>query len=224
MVTTTRTLPDTPRRAHDGFSLVEALIATFIGLMIMGAAITVARQTALVSASMSEGATAQEEAQFAMEWITGVLRSAGSNPYAIVTSGCPAAGTQLLAVQIDPNMTGLADNIRIQADLNPPNGMLGGAAGACNESGEDITIAFDAANRAITRRDNNIDAAAVPMTDRVVTQLRFTPLDINRAITSVAGQTVYVQVSIIASTISRDAFRGTPTTFGLLSEVRVRVR
>jgi Tfp pilus assembly protein PilW len=209
---------------ESGFSLVEALIATFIGVMIMGAAITVARQTALASSTMSEGATAQEEAQYAMEWISGLLRGAGSNPYAITTSGCPAAGTQVFAIRLDPNMTGLADNIRVQADLNPPNGLIGGAPGACNEGGEDITIAHDAVNRVITRRDNILDAAAVPMTDSVVTQLRFTPLDINRAITSVSGQVVYMQVSIIASTTTRDANLRTPTAFGLLSEIRIRVR
>ena len=42
------------------------------------------------------------------------------------------------------------DDIRIQADVNPANALLGGLAAPCGEPGEDLTIAHDPGAQAIT--------------------------------------------------------------------------
>ena len=57
------------------------------------------------------------------------------------TTPCPAAGTPFQAIRFDPNANGQNDDIRLQMDANPTNGLIGGAAGACNETNEDVTIA-----------------------------------------------------------------------------------
>lgn len=208
----------------EGYTLVELLLAMGVGLVLMSAAILVARQSTQVSNVLMDGASTQEEVQFSIEWITAALRAAGANPYRIITGTCPAAGTTFTPIRLDPNATGRPDNIRIHADINPPNGLLGGVNGACTESGEDITIAHDPTNLYITRLDNNIDAAAVPMTDRVISALQFTYLNAQGVATATASQVAYVQVSITGRTIARDVGRGAAATYTLTSDVRVRLR
>lgn len=212
------------RSSQAGFTLVELLVSTLVGVGLMGAAFLVTRQVSQAANPLFDGAMIQEEGQFAVEWITSTLRQAGNNPYRISVSGCPSANTAFAPITIDPNGTGLADNIRVHADVSPPNGVLGGLAGGCNEPGEDITIAHDVANLQITRRDNNVDAAPVSVTDSVIARLRFAFLNSTRVATAVPGQVAYVQVTVVATTPSRDEARGQPTTYTLTSEVRIRLR
>lgn len=223
-----RTSAPLARRARHssqaGFTLVELLVSTLVGMGLMGAAFLVTRQVSQAANPLFDGAMIQEEGQFAVEWITSALRQAGNNPYRISVSACPSANTAFAPITIDPNSTGLADNIRVHADVSPPNGVLGGLAGACNEPGEDITIAHDVANLQITRRDNNVDAAPVSVTDSVISRLRFAFLNSTRVATAVSGQVAYVQVTVVATTPSRDEARGQPTIYTLTSEVRIRLR
>ena len=212
------------RQSAGGYTLVELLMAMAVGLLLMSSALFVVRQTTQARGALLDGSAVQEEVQYSIAWITSVLRSAGANPYGITTSACPSSETTFAPIQLDPNGTGTANNVRIQADINPPNGLLGGNSGACTESGEDITIAHDVANQAITKLDNNTDNAASAMTDRVISALLFTYLDANRVATTVPAQVVYVQVSVTGQTVSRDVQQGAPTTYTLTSEVRIRLR
>ena len=152
------------------------------------------------------------------------LRSAGSNPYGIVASNCPAAGTAFLAIRRDPNGNAVMDDIRIQSDINPPNALLGGLAAACGEPGEDITIAHDPAAQTITVLDNNLGGAPIPMTDGVITQLQFTYLDANRVVTANENAIAFVQVAVTAQGPNRDRQLGQPATVTLTSEVRIRIQ
>ncbi|MEI6667898.1 MAG: hypothetical protein WCP29_07060 [Acidobacteriota bacterium] len=213
-----------PTAGADGYTLVELLLASMIGLVLMGGALTVTHQVTRASNVLLDGSATQEEVQYAIEWMAEAIRPAGANPYAITTGVCPTAGTVFVPIAIDPNGTGLADNIRIKADTNPPNGVLGGVSGACTESGEDVTIAHDRVNFCITRRDNNVDAAAVPMTDRVISALTFRYLDSARAVTAIAANVAYVQISVTGRTVTRDQILAAATAYTLTSEVRVRLR
>ena len=58
------------------------------------------------------------------------------------------------AIRFDPNGNGQDDDIRIQTDSNPTDGLFGGSAGTCNQTNEDVTIAFNAGANTITVRDN----------------------------------------------------------------------
>lgn len=209
-----------------GFTLVEFLISTVIGTAIMGTMIVVTGQLQQAYYSQLDGAAVQQEARFALDWISRTLVSAGSNPSAIGIGGCPTAGTVFIPIQRDPNNDNVQNDIRIQADLNPPNGLLGGpgGAGGCGEAREDITIAHDAANKTVTRRDNNIDNAPVPMSDRVITQLAFAYLDRNRVPTALDAQVAFVQVTVTAQTPVADKYTGQPLSYTHTDEVRVRTR
>ena len=210
-------------RQH-GFSLVELLIATLVGSAMLGAAVLITDQVSRGYTSQLDGAMVQEEARFALNWIEEALRSAGSNPYGIAASNCPAAGTAFRAIRRDPNGNAVMDDIRIQADVNPPNALLGGLAAPCAEPGEDITIAHDPAAQTITVLDNNLGGAPTPMTDGVITQLQFTHLDANRAVTANENAIAFVQVAVTAQGPNRDRQLWQPATVTLTSEVRIRTR
>ena len=207
-----------------GFSLIELLIATLVGSATLGAAVLITDQVSRGYTSQLDGAMVQEEARFALDWIEEALRSAGSNPYGIAASNCPAAGTAFLAIRRDPNGNAVMDDIRIQADVNPPNALLGGLAAACGEAGEDITIAHDPATQTITVLDNNLGGAPTPMTDGVITQLQFTHLDASRVVTANENAIAFVQVAVTAQGPNRDRQLGQPATVTLTSEVRIRTR
>ena len=190
----------------------------------LGAAVLITDQVSRGYTSPLDGAMVQEEARFALNWIEEALRSAGSNPYGIAASNCPAAGTAFLAIRRDPNGNAVMDDIRIQADVNPPNALLGGLAAPCAEPGEDITIAHDPAAQTITVLDNNLGGAPTPMTDGLITQLQFTHLDASRVVTANENAIAFVQVAVTAQGPSRDRQLGQPATVTLTSEVRIRTQ
>jgi prepilin-type N-terminal cleavage/methylation domain-containing protein len=208
-----------------GFTLVELLVATTICLCVLAATIVLASQVQKSYQIEMDAAAVRNEAEYAVDWISRELRSAGANPYRVTVSGCPAAGTTFRAIGLNPDGDALPDDIRFHADLNPPNNQLGGTAvGQCTEANEDVTIAHDPVNRVITRRDNNVDAAAVQMTDAVITALTFTYLDRNRGVTADEGSIAFIRVTVTAQTRVSDPNTSRPRTMTVADEVRVRVR
>ena len=213
-------------RATDsrGFTLAELLVSMAIGSLVVGSAVLLTGQMQKSYGSQIDGAAVQQEARYAMDWISRALVSAGSNPTRITVGACPAAGTAFSAVTRDPNADGVNNDIRLHADVNPPNGLLGGLAGACNEPNEIVTIAHDAANRTITRLDHSVDAAALPMSDTVITQLLFQYFSANGAAAVSDAQVSVVRVTISARTPTNDAYTGQPVTFTTSADVRLRAR
>lgn len=219
-------MPITARvQDEGGFSLIELLVAALITTIVVGSAAMLASKVQTAYSSELDDAAVQQEARFALDWIARTLAPAGSNPYNIGTSACPSAGTAFAAIRLDPNGNGIHDDIRVQADVNPPNGLLLGlGGGACNESGEDITIGHDPVNLVVTRRDRATDAAPVAVTDRVFTQLRFTYLTVSRVVTTTPPSIAYVQVVLTGRSRGRNLNTRQFSTFTYRSEVRIRAR
>ena len=139
-----------------------------VSILVVGGAALMGAQMQSTYRGQLEAAAAQQEGRFALQWIERYLRAAGNNPYRMQTTACPAAGTPVQAIRFDPNGNGQDDDIRIQTDSNPTDGLFGGIAGTCNQANEDVTIAFDAGDNTITVRDNVTGAAAVARTDNVI--------------------------------------------------------
>ena len=108
-----------------------------------------------------------------MDWIRRTIEQAGSNPYSVSVSECPAAGTAFQAIRMDPDGDGQPDDIRVQADVGIPDGLIVGSAGNCTQADEDVTIAHNPANNTITRFDRGTDAGPIAWTDGVFTGLQF---------------------------------------------------
>jgi hypothetical protein len=188
--------------------------------LVLSSAVALAMQIQESYQSDLDGEVVEQEARYALDWITRDLRSAGSNPYA-------AAGAFLV---MDPNGgANTRDSIRVQADINPPDGDV-------LDPGEDITIALDGANRVITRQDPNaVDPAALAMTEAIFTPLtaappglQFTYLNASRLpldplVPINAGLVAYIRVQVSAQSRMRNAF-GQLTTSTLTTEVRLRTR
>ena len=208
-----------------GFTLVEFLIAALITTAVLGGTVMLAAQLQQAYTTQLDDVTVEEEARFSLEWIEQALRNAGSNPYSIGASGCAAA--TFTAIGIDPDGDSTNDDIRIHSDINPPNGLLGGVAAACNELNEDVTIAHDNVNLVITRNENNDVAGPVVMTEPVITNLLFTYLDSAGNVTANPNVVAYVRVTITGKSVpeqnlydANDAF----TTTTLQTEVHIRTR
>jgi hypothetical protein len=210
---------------QSGSSLVELIIAAGITLAMVGAAITIATQVQRAHSTQLEDVMVEEEARYTLDWIARLLESAGSNPYAVAVSPCPAAGTAFIPLRLDPDGDGVHDDLRIQADVHPPNGLLAGpASGACTEADEDVTVSHDPVNLVVTRRDNAIDAAPIPMTEPVFTDLRFAYLDAARNVTANAAAVAFVRTTVTGRSRVVNPYTGQNTTITLQREVRLRRR
>ena len=207
-----------------GFTLAELLVALAVGSMVVGSAVMLTGQMQKSYGSQIDGAAVQQEARYAMDWITRALLSAGSNPARILAGDCVSAGTLFRAIRRDPNADGVHNDVRIHSDIRPPNGLLGGAVGVCNEPDEIITIAHDVANSTITRHDPSVGTAAVAMSDRVITQLQFAYLTANGAVAPSDDAVSTIRVTITARTPAMNYYTGQPVDFTLTSSVRMRLR
>ena len=201
-------------RNNRGFTLVEFMIAMAITTAVLGGTVALASQIQQAYTSQLDDAALEQEVRYALDWIARYVRSAGSNPY-----GCPGA---FQAVWMDPDGDGADDDIRLQADINPPNGV-------CTDSEENVTIAHNPATSVITL---NTGAGAVDMTDPIITNLQFTYLDAARNPTVNEANVAYVGIAVTGqseglsrSANSRDAETGLGfNQFTLSSEIRLRTQ
>ena len=212
-----------------GFTLIEFMIAALITTAVLGGTVMLASQLQQAYTTQLDDATVEEEARFSLDWIEQALRNAGSNPYTVnsLVSSCAGAGT-FKAVDIDPNGDGTDDDIRIHADINPPNGLIGGAAGTCDEENEDLLIEFDAANLMITRQDMNVDADPVEMTEPVITDVLFSYF-LADGVTATTNENLvsYIRVRVTGKSVPKQNLNEADnafTTTTLETMVRVRVR
>jgi hypothetical protein len=208
-----------------GFTLVEFMIAALIMTAVLGGTVALATQVQQGYTTQLDDVVVEQEVRYALDWIARILRSAGSNPYSISTSPCPDVGTPFQPIRIDPNGNGDDDDIRVQADIYPPNGILGGdVAGTCTEAGEDVTIALDPDATTITLQDNNTDDDPEAMTEPIIANLEFTYLNSARNVTTNPNLIAYVQVEITGrskayNTVLREFPEATLST-----EVHIRTR
>ena len=215
-----------------GFTLAELLVASLVTMMILGGAVALTSQVQQSYRRQIEDAVAEQEGRYALEWVSRLVRAAGNNPYSLPpvvggTSECPPAvpPTPYAWIVIDPNGDGVNDDIRIQTDSNPPDGILGGTTAlGCTQANEDVTVAYDPVSRSITFVDNNLGGAATIRTDAVIDNLQFIYRAADRAVTAVAANVVYVETQVTVRTRTLDAATGEPVTRTLSQEVRIRGR
>lgn len=207
--------PQQPHRRHlhseSGFTLIEFMIAGALATIVLGSTVMLATQIQQAYGTQLDDATVEQEARYALDWIARDLRSAGSDPYTIIPDN--------LEVVIDPNAgTDPDDSIRVQADINLPDGDI-------LDDGENVTIAFDSVNNVITRQDSNAAVStAVAMTEAIFTDLSFTYLDASRAVTTDSTLVAYIRVQVTAQSRGRNVYTGEFTSPTLATEVRLRTR
>jgi prepilin-type N-terminal cleavage/methylation domain-containing protein len=138
-------------RKAAGFTLVEVLIAVFVGLVILGAIYATVVTSQRSSANIERRVAAGQDARAALELMAIEIQMASYNPtYAtgLWTSpgNCTAVG--------NPNHRGIqaatASSISVEADINE-NGSVARIGAPNINPNEIITYTYDAANQYITR-------------------------------------------------------------------------
>ena len=216
-------------RNNRGFTLVELLVSMTTMVVILGSAVALTQQIQNGYRRQLEDSAAEQEARYALDWIGRYVRGAANNPTGAATTNCPALNTNVAAVQFDPNNDDVDSDVRLMTDANPPDGLFGGAAAACNQANEDVTISLDNAANTITFLDNNTGGAVSTRTDTVIEDLRFIFRDSghNALVTTLPGNqgnVVYIETRITIRTRTIDASSGQPMTRTLSSEVKIRSR
>jgi hypothetical protein len=158
-----------------------------------------------------------------LQWIERYLRAAGNNPYRVQTTACPDAGTPVRAIRFDPNGNGQDDDIRVQTDSNPTDGLFGGLAGACNQSNEDVTIQFDPGLNVIRARDN-VTGVVTVRSDSIFEGLQFIYRNPSRVVTTNPENVAFIETRLRVRTKIEDQQLGDQFVQTVSSEVRVRVR
>lgn len=226
-------------RDQRGFTLAELMVATLITMLVLGGAVAMTSQVQRSFRGQIEDSAGEQEGRYALEWVSRLIRAAGNNPHELpkmndngtpadatddfpILANCPVADTAYSWVVMNPDGVNGNDDIRLQADSNPPDGILGGAA--CDQRDEDVTISFDPVTRSITFLDNNIGGTATVRTDAVIESLLFVFKDVNHQPTGNANNVVYVETQITVRTRTINPNTGQPETRLLTQEVRLRGR
>lgn len=207
-----------------GFTLVELLVASMVTMVVLGGAVALTSQVQEGYRRQIEGSAAEQEGRYALDWVSRLIRASGNNPYNVATTDCPAAATPFAAIVFDPDGDLVDNDIRLQTDSNPPDGLLGGATGTCTQANEDVTVSFDPATNSITFLDNNLGGTATIRTDAVIDDLRFIYRDAARAVTANPLNVVYVETQVTVRSRTVNAVTGEPVTRVLSQEVRIRGR
>ena len=210
-------------RGERGFTLIELLVASVCTVVVLGGAVALTAQLQNGYRKQLEDSVGEQEARYALEWIGRYLRSVGNNPFGVGFSSCPTAGTAFQG--LIPGSS--ASTITLQSDVNPPDGLIGGSTGACNQTNEHVTISLDTTQKEITFLDQATGTSATTRTDAVIDNLQFVYLDANRGAwdpTSSPSNIFYVQTQITIRSRTVNALSGQPNTRTLTSEVRVRGR
>ena len=216
-------------RSQRGFTLAEVLVATLVTTLVLGAAVMLTSSVQTSFRRQIEDSAGEQEGRYALDWVSRLIRGAGNNPFNLpIVEGdlaaCPAdaGGTPYSWVIMDPDADGINDDIRLQTDSNPPDGILGGAA--CDQRFEDVTVSYDPDTSSITFRDNNLDDGAEVRTDAVIDGLLFVFKDVNHVSTGDPAMVVYVETQVTIRTRTLNPLTGLPETRLLTQEVRLRGR
>jgi prepilin-type N-terminal cleavage/methylation domain-containing protein len=217
-------------REENGFTLVELLVASAITVVVLGSAVAMTSQIQNGYRRQLEDSAAEQEARYVLEWIGRYVRGAANNPTAAPTTACPGPNVVNVApIQFDPGGDDIDNDIRLMTDANPPDGLFGGPAGVCDQSGEDVTISIDSDENTVTFLDNNTGGEITTRTDTVIEDLRFVFRNsahgvIDTSVGNAAANVVYVETRITIRSRTIDPASGAPATRTLTQEVKIRSR
>src|SRR5688572_1613240 len=200
-----------------GFTLAELMVSTMITMVVLGGAVVMTSQVQQSFRRQIEDSAGEQEGRYALDWVSRLIRSTGNNPYGLplindngtpldntddvpIPPECAGAAVGYSWIIMDPDADTENDDIRIQTDSNPPDGILGGVGvapgGTCNQAFEDVTVSYDPDTASITFLDNNIGGAAAVRTDAVIDGLLFVFKDVNHVPTANPLNVVYVETQV----------------------------
>jgi prepilin-type N-terminal cleavage/methylation domain-containing protein len=217
-------------RDENGFTLMELLVASTITVIVLGSAVAMTSQIQNGYRRQLEDSAAEQEGRYALEWIGRYVRGAANNPTGVEETSCPGPGAvDVEPIQFDPDADGEDDDVRILTDANPPDGLIGGPPGVCDQGNEDVTISLDNNANTITFLDNNTGGAITTRTDTVIEGLEFifrnaAHAEIDKTQMNAADNVVYIETRITIRSRTIDPASGAPATRTLSQEIKIRSR
>lgn len=188
-----------------GFSLVELLVATAVGLVVLGSMYGVFTIQNKTLGDQEEIVAMQQSVRAGMDMMAREILIAGYNPTQAAFYGVTVDAAQL---QIKADLRGVNPT-------DPPDGIIQAS------SEENIVYAFDATNKRIIR---NTGAGAQPFVENVEA-FAFEYLDINGDVTTVSADVHRIRITITGRTAKPDpsySANGGYRTYTLTSVVRPR--
>jgi hypothetical protein len=168
------------KTASLGFSIVEFMVSSLILLVIAGWISTLLNQAQNAASYQVEVQGVLESTRFVMMTVERVIRQAGNDPFHVGFAGISEMSSSQVRVRAD--LTGAAGSI------NPPDPDKGDPDGDTTDSGEDVTISYDAGARTLNLNEqpfaSNIAAFAMQYFDK------------NGALTIHADQVTRIRVAV----------------------------
>jgi len=220
-------------KKENGFTLVELIVAIFIGSLVLTAIYSFINMAQRSSSGIERRVGAQQDARGALELMAMELRMASYNPLSQRPWAVPASCSGLSADQIYRGIQeATANSITIEMDLNG-NGVVEGTTGLNPD--EVIKYVYDSSNKEITRStscatpqpflgaaNSNTDqktvsvennAAGIPVfryfnasgTD-ITSTVVLLPTDLDRGIPGIRR----IQITLVVDTWSKDIGSTTP--------------
>jgi hypothetical protein len=124
-----------------GFSLAEFLICTLILLVVAASVFSIVNRAQRVAAYQAEIQGVLESTRYAIMVMERIFQQAGNDPHSVGFPGI--SGMSATVVRVRADLTGSA------ATASPPDPDKGDPDGDTLDSGEDVTIQFDASTRTI---------------------------------------------------------------------------
>ena len=105
-----------------------------VTMLVLGGAVVMTSQVQASFKKQIEDSAGEQEGRYALEWVSRLIRAAGNNPSAdhlLWRNRVVPRGRHAVFLGRHRSDGDLVNNdIRLQADSNPPDGILGGVTGA----------------------------------------------------------------------------------------------
>lgn len=150
------------RNAESGFSLIELVVSVGILMVVLSVAFTLASRSQSMSMGTQILAQAHENADFAMQRVTEIIRGSGSNPTngtTINSLNFVQSGGSTSSITVKSDLNGDGDTLDYVTNVVGTTTSVGTTVGSADAryfiiASEDVTISFDAAGNTILMKDN----------------------------------------------------------------------
>jgi len=200
----------TPSRGREaGFSIAEFLISTVILLGISAAVFTLLGDTQRSSSYQTEVQATLENTRIAMDTVERYIRQAGNDPKNVGFAGVTITSSTQIRLRSD--LTGSAVG---NSDKGDPDGDT-------NDSGEDVTIQYNAGSRSIEVVPQG--GTAQPIAN-YISAFSMQGYNSTGAVTTDGTQVKKIRVSITGSSTLPDPKTGETFSLQLASDVQLATR
>jgi len=197
-------------REQSGFSLVEFLLSAVIFLSVSAAVFNTMADIQQVASYQSEVQSVLDNTRIALETTVSLLQQTGNDPFQIGLAGITITGASQVQLQSD-----------IAGSEGPGSPDKGDPDGDISDSGENVTLKYNAGTRTLNAAQGGGSAQAVAAD---ISAFSLTFYDANGLPTNQGSQVRTVTVSVSGASRLPDPQTGRIFALQLASNVRILTR